>query len=471
MTDIRPVCLIVTADREPFKTRRQKNAEIHSFLANLMPTYYLVARQTSSEAFVEDLQHESSDDSIPFLVVDVEETWCNLPQKMIKAFQWVVEQGYTHLVKIDDDTVLADTHEAAMQLAQHFLRGTAYASANTWTYRKGDPVTYHVDRCTPDHSWFQKAYIAEQYVTVGCGNLYMVASHVLQQYTQKVNWINSMPPLEDLCLSIASARNGVICTKLDIGMREGHFDDSEKTILAKSFPTSTADDMPFFSIVICTTGRFSVSASIQSALTIDDCGKGMEIILVDDRRNKSLPFIYPKHPRLRVVDGPLLGWCGPSRNVGWRAARGEWIHFLDDDDFLHPNICKWTLEHLDVVPNVDVLVWRAAGKFDHLPINAVVPPPSLVYPKLGVLANSLTVRASLRDRHMYGETILRHWIRELPKDGKSFQHRVNMFPDDDFRFIVDGLEKNIQIVFARNLAYGVQMPLPRQTPRFPLVVL
>jgi glycosyltransferase involved in cell wall biosynthesis len=39
---------------------------------------------------------------------------------------------------------------------------------------------------------------------------------------------------------------------------------------------------------------------------------------------------------------------GPStaRNVGWRAAEGRWIQFLDDDDELHPKKIEWQAEAL-----------------------------------------------------------------------------------------------------------------------------
>ena len=53
-----------------------------------------------------------------------------------------------------------------------------------------------------------------------------------------------------------------------------------------------------------------------------------DVIVVDDRRDRAQPL--PAPPGVRVVAGPARGPAA-ARNVGWRAARAEWVAFLDDD--------------------------------------------------------------------------------------------------------------------------------------------
>src|SRR5688572_3887539 len=59
------------------------------------------------------------------------------------------------------------------------------------------------------------------------------------------------------------------------------------------------------------------------------------VLLVDDRRERSAPLISPRHlgalsGRLEIVAGPARGPAA-ARNAGWRAARADWVVFLDDD--------------------------------------------------------------------------------------------------------------------------------------------
>jgi HAD superfamily hydrolase (TIGR01662 family) len=77
-----------------------------------------------------------------------------------------------------------------------------------------------------------------------------------------------------------------------------------------------------YEIVIPTSGRPSLRA------LIDAIGGAGDVIVVDDRADQSSPLRLPD--AVRVVPGPARGPAA-ARNAGWRAARAEWVAFLDDD--------------------------------------------------------------------------------------------------------------------------------------------
>jgi glycosyltransferase involved in cell wall biosynthesis len=76
-------------------------------------------------------------------------------------------------------------------------------------------------------------------------------------------------------------------------------------------------------VVIPTLGRPSLSV-LLSALRL---GEDAEILVVDDRADRREPLAVPG---AKVLTGRTAGPAA-ARNAGWRAARHEWVVFLDDD--------------------------------------------------------------------------------------------------------------------------------------------
>jgi glycosyltransferase involved in cell wall biosynthesis len=97
----------------------------------------------------------------------------------------------------------------------------------------------------------------------------------------------------------------------------------------------------------------------------------IETIIVDDRSsddsvNVARAFIARHRMRATVVMCDCNNGVSAARNVGWRAATGDWIQFLDADDLLAPN--KLELQ-TGMLPHIgdDVAVicssWQRLGRF------------------------------------------------------------------------------------------------------------
>lgn len=93
---------------------------------------------------------------------------------------------------------------------------------------------------------------------------------------------------------------------------------------------------PMVSVVVPTTGRSPwLREAVESAL--GQSYRNCEVIVVDDSRDGAASGLCSEDwarqhgERLRVTASGGTGG-GAARNAGVRAARGEWIAFLDDDD-------------------------------------------------------------------------------------------------------------------------------------------
>ncbi len=97
----------------------------------------------------------------------------------------------------------------------------------------------------------------------------------------------------------------------------------------------------------------------------------IETIVVDDRSSDdsvavARAFIARHSMRATVMQRAKNAGVSAARNVGWRAARGEWIQFLDADDLLAPS--KLELQSSSIASLAgDVAVicsnWQRLGRF------------------------------------------------------------------------------------------------------------
>lgn len=90
----------------------------------------------------------------------------------------------------------------------------------------------------------------------------------------------------------------------------------------------------------------------------------VELILVDDGSTDGsgarLDALAARHPHVRVEHMPNSGWPGRPRNVGLEMARGEYVFFVDNDDWLDPEALD-RVHAAAVADDADVVVGKVVG--------------------------------------------------------------------------------------------------------------
>jgi len=105
------------------------------------------------------------------------------------------------------------------------------------------------------------------------------------------------------------------------------------------------------SVVIPSRSKRPLLARTLAALRGQEPGTAAwEIVVVDDDSQDDtaayLADLAGSEPRLRSVRPPRNVGRAAARNLGWRAARGRWVLFLDDDILAPPGLLRAHLEVL-----------------------------------------------------------------------------------------------------------------------------
>jgi glycosyltransferase involved in cell wall biosynthesis len=93
--------------------------------------------------------------------------------------------------------------------------------------------------------------------------------------------------------------------------------------------------MIFVSTVIPTIGRPSLARAIESVLSQTLTAATFEVIVVNDSGRALSEARWQHAPQVQVVSTNRRE-RSVARNTGAAIARGKYLHFLDDDDWLAP---------------------------------------------------------------------------------------------------------------------------------------
>lgn len=110
-------------------------------------------------------------------------------------------------------------------------------------------------------------------------------------------------------------------------------------------------------IPVRNSGRF-LAAAVASVRA--QPGTVAEIIVVDDGSTDDTPAVIAALPGVRMIRQAPAG-AGAARNRGAEAATGEWLAFLDADDFWTPDKFAMQRRWLAAHPETDVVFGHGAN--------------------------------------------------------------------------------------------------------------
>lgn len=262
-------------------------------------------------------------------------------------------------------------------------------------------------------------------------------------------------------------------------MCAGGTDIRGATVMATDIGHPAPSDACTVSVIIPV---FNAAPFLQAALdsALGQGLSGVEIIVVDDgSTDESLSIARRFEPAVTVLSQPNRG-SSAARNAGARIARGQYLVFLDADDFLLPGALAAQYGHGQRLPAGQILYGRASRLTDHTGClhphsdrdakpdnsdslaNLLLDPPvvtSVLYPKplfdaMGGFAEDLLMR---EDYDLFARILLRGHAA-IASPVSVFVYRDHSTPGRVSR------RRSVEAFQSQHLMFARQIALLRECP-------
>jgi succinoglycan biosynthesis protein ExoO len=201
-------------------------------------------------------------------------------------------------------------------------------------------------------------------------------------------------------------------------------------------------------------GRAIRSAAAQTLppleiLVIDDCST--------DNTVEVVKALGRETPSVRLLSTPANGGPSAARNVGLRAAKGDWIALLDSDDAWKPGRLKRLSEVASATPTElvadDLVMWDAVADAQFKPSYFELPEPQKQITLLDMFRADDNFNFSKASFTLMKPIFRRKFLAE-----HKLEYNESMKVGEDFTFYVESLFNGAKLILINEAYYIYSMP-------------
>ena len=197
---------------------------------------------------------------------------------------------------------------------------------------------------------------------------------------------------------------------------------------------------------------YNVEQYIEQCLesAVNQTLKEIEVIVIDDGATDSSGDIADdyakKYDNLKVIHKPN-GGLGSARNAGLQHAKGEYIYFLDSDDYIELNAME-ALYFQSKQENLDILFFSAKSFYENPELQKIISTEQ--YKRKSQLGKIMSGKESflcvMREREYMTSVCIRFYRREFLINGNFTFKEGIIHEDEAFAFLTYVYSSRVKII-------------------------